>query len=152
MKSKNKINQRYINKKTIKLGGKIQVLKEKYRIDSKTFNRSKKNKINQTFVNKKGQLGGKLPVPNDIYIIPNQSRKKSKDGVKYVELNELTDYEIEERNIMNKSILESIIIMWEKNKHDWFQNIEDIEIYLEDALHKDLNDYGVWPDKIRVCH
>lgn len=122
IKSKNN-NQRNIYKKKQKLGGKL------HRIYSKT-NKSKKKKINKIFVNKIRQFGGKLEIPNDICIIPNEK----------------TNYEIEERNNINKSILEGIINMWERNKHEWIQDIEWIEETLEEALYEDLNGWGVWPD------
>ena len=84
-----------------------------------------------------------LKIPNDICIIPEQKRI---GGNKYKEINELTRDEVNQRNIDNRDILLGIIYSWEKNKHEYFQNIDDIDSSISELLDKDLNDYNVWPD------
>lgn len=85
----------------------------------------------------------KQKVPNDICIIPEQTRIGDN---KYKEINELTRDEVNQRNIDNRDILLGIIYSWEKNKHEYFQDIDDIDSSISELLDKDLNDYSVWPD------
>lgn len=104
-----------------------------------------------TCVHKTIQFGGKLKVPNDICILPEQTHvdklpdREKLDDNEYIELKDLRDDEILDRNNRNISILESIIEMWERNKYEWFQNIDDIKTDLEEAVDEDLNAFDAYP-------
>ena len=86
-----------------------------------------------------------LSIPDNIMILPNQIRTKEQ-GI-YKDLKDLSELELEERNKENSEILEIVINGWNRNKEEYMKDIYDIESYIHDLLHEELNGMGSWPDE-----
>ena len=67
------------------------------------------------------RAGKVLGIPKDIQIIPSGYTKPAK------------------RKILNDELLTNIINAWNRNKYDYFQDIDDIDEYIDDLLFEELN-------------